>query len=126
MDFKEKISKEQYLFLKAELKINALTGSIIRVTAQKNKGLVRYQLRDKKREQGQITRKYIWAITFLRGLKYYQVEPHGQRNAYVIDIFKKQLKEFLKGKVDWKYYFSPQFDSDLATYFTLNIKEVAA
>lgn len=118
--FKEKISKRNYLGLKNKLKALAIAGTALRQAADKNKGDVRYLLRNHKRTNGGNARLYHVALSFLRGKKYYEVEPN-----VASPLIHNQIRSILWWYVDSKY--QKQLDADLTEFFvSIKNKEKAA
>lgn len=75
-EFKEKVTKEQYLGLKAEEKTYAKASRALRLEAVKSKGLVRSNLRSIKKQHGSKARLYHIAVGFLKGRRYSEMEQN--------------------------------------------------
>lgn len=112
MDFRQKISKEQYIYLKTLLKTSAEAGSLLRKAAESEKDLVRYNLRNLKRIHGHKTRIYLLALAFLRGRKYSDVEPNCQSPV----CFVAEIRDILLRHCSFAY--KKQIDTDLKIFFT--------
>lgn len=78
MELKEKISKEEFLVLRAEAIISFEKSRATRKAALKHNGHVRYRLREWKKEQKPTNRVYHLALAFLRGRKYSEVERKAE------------------------------------------------
>lgn len=118
MEFKDKINKDFYLWLKTELKFNSAVGSALRVGAEKQKGIVRHKLREKKRDHGQTTRRIHLALCFLRGRKYAEVEPNvSEENMADSDW----IRGILRGRITKEY--EKQIDNDLNRFFGFDVEE---
>ena len=113
MDFKEKISQNSYLLLKTELKANAEVGRSIRRVALENKGLLRQKLRELKKAQGQKSREYILALTFLKGKLRKQVEPKTDFRYAP----KESVKNILRSYAEYNYLKTEEFSKDFSRFF---------
>jgi hypothetical protein len=90
--FKTKISKEEYLCLKAWAKSYGSAGKALGQEISKNKGIVRYHLRNIKKDNGKLFRKHHVALMFLKGLKYSEIEPNVKaENKLTVDELYKTL-----------------------------------
>lgn len=75
MEFKEKITKENYIALKARHKAEAEISKALRLAANKNSGLVRYNIRKSRQFQRVESRIYHLALAFLKGRRLIDIEP---------------------------------------------------
>lgn len=117
--FKDKISYWQYQELKARIKGLAAAGSAVRTEACKNSGIMRYVLRNQKREIGQDARYLILALGFLKGRKYEEIEPRCKERASIITL-RKVVQKFA-------FYRRDQLERELMQFLNLgDVDEKAA
>jgi hypothetical protein len=118
--FKDKFNKWQYQALKARIKGIAAAGSAIRKEANRNRGTIRYVLRNHKREIGQEARYLLLVLGFLKGRKYDEIEPKRNKRASIVQL-RKVVQRYC-----WQYN-REQLERDLMQFLNLDgTKEQAA
>lgn len=111
LQFKEKITKENYFAFKARHVAEAEVSKALRTAANSQKGLVRHALRDKKKAHKYDSRIYHLAMAFLKGRKLSEVEQHCTDDNPRPSA--KQIRSVLCWHVTPKYYRLIDKDLDL-------------
>lgn len=124
MEFREKISRDSYLRLKAEIKGRSAMGTALREEACRNRGFVRSYVRQMKTDHAVRTRFLLLALGVLKGRKYRDVEPTSRANPYAPNA--KSLAEFMSANVFISSKYRKVLDAEVNAFFADEAKEAAA
>jgi hypothetical protein len=124
MEFREKISRDNYLRLKAEIKGRSAMGTALREEAGRNRGFVRSCLRQMKTDHAVRTRFLLLSLAVLKGRKHLDVEATFRDDPYAPNV--ESLWKFMSANVYISSEYRRILQDEVGAFFADDAKEAAA